>query len=147
MLTTWLPEENIQFIDAVNDWKQAINLSAAPLLKSRAITEQYPKAILKSHQELGPYYVLAPGLAMPHARPEQGVIKNGLSLLHIKEGVSFDARENDPIYVVIMLCALSGDEHIRMISALAEVFSDETRLEGLLKAETMHDIQCVITNR
>ncbi|NUU66547.1 PTS sugar transporter subunit IIA [Enterobacteriaceae bacterium BIT-l23] len=147
MLTTWLPEENIQFVDAVNDWKQAINLSAAPLLKSRAITEQYLEAILKSHQELGPYYVLAPGLAMPHARPEQGVIKNGLSLLHIKEGVSFDARENDPIYVVIMLCALSGDEHIRMISALAEVFSDEMRLEGLLKAETMHDIQCVITNR
>jgi PTS system ascorbate-specific IIA component len=147
MLTTWLPEENIQFVDAVNDWKQAINLSAAPLLKSRAITEQYLEAIFKSHQALGPYYVLAPGLAMPHARPEQGVIKNGLSLLHIKEGVSFDARENDPIYVVIMLCALSGDEHIRMISALAEVFSDETRLEGLLKAETMHDIQCVITNR
>lgn len=146
MLTTWLPEENIQIVDAVSDWKQAINLSARPLLKKGAISEQYPVEIIKSHQALGPYYVLAPGLAMPHARPEQGAIKNGLSLLHIKKGVSFDADENDPIYVVIMLCALSGDEHIRMISALAEVFSDEARLSRLLKASTVNEIQSVINH-
>jgi len=105
MITTWLPAENIQIVDSVSDWKQAIRLSAQPLLAKETMTEAYIDAIFNSHQELGPYYVLAPGLAMPHARPEQGAIKNGLSLLHIKQGVSFDAEENDPVYVVIMLCA------------------------------------------
>jgi len=81
---------------------------------------------------------------MPHARPEQGAIKNGLSLLHIKNGVSFNAQENDPIYVVIMLCALSGDEHINMITALAEIFSDDARLSALLKAASLEEIQQVI---
>ena len=141
MITTWLPAENIQIVDSVNDWKQAITLSAQPLLAKGAITEDYIKAIFNSHQELGPYYVLAPGLAMPHARPEQGAIKNGLSLLHIKQGVSFDADENDPIYVVIMLCALSGEEHINMITALAEIFSDDERLAALLEASSMEAIQ------
>ncbi|HDG1681336.1 TPA: PTS sugar transporter subunit IIA [Kluyvera ascorbata] len=144
MITTWLPAENIQIVDSVNDWKQAITLSAQPLLAKGAITEDYINAIFNSHQELGPYYVLAPGLAMPHARPEQGVIKNGLSLLHIKQGVSFDADENDPIYVVIMLCALSGEEHINMITALAEIFSDDERLAALLEASSMEAIQSVI---
>ncbi len=144
MITTWLPVENIQIVDSVSDWKQAIRLSAQPLLAKETITEEYVEAIFKSHQELGPYYVLAPGLAMPHARPEQGAIKNGLSLLHIKQGVSFNADENDPIYVVIMLCALSGDEHINMITALAEIFSDDERLSALLKASTMETIQTVI---
>ena len=144
MITTWLPVENIQIVDSVSDWKQAIRLSAQPLLAKETITEEYVEAIFKSHQELGPYYVLAPGLAMPHARPEQGAIKNGLSLLHIKQGVSFNAEENDPIYVVIMLCALSGDEHINMITALAEIFSDDERLSALLKASTMETIQTVI---
>jgi len=134
MITTWLPAENIQIVDSVSDWKQAIRLSAQPLLAKETMTEAYIDAIFKSHQELGPYYVLAPGLAMPHARPEQGAIKNGLSLLHIKQGVSFDAEENDPVYVVIMLCALSGDEHINMITALADIFSDDERLSALLKA-------------
>lgn len=144
MITTWLPAENIQIVDSVSDWKQAITLSAQPLLAKNAITEGYIEAIFNSHRELGPYYVLAPGLAMPHARPEQGAIKNGLSLLHIKQGVSFDADENDPIYVVIMLCALSGDEHINMITALAEIFSDEDRLSALLNAASMEAIQTVI---
>lgn len=144
MITTWLPAENIQIVDSVNDWKQAITLSAQPLLAKGAITEDYINAIFNSHQELGPYYVLAPGLAMPHARPEQGAIKNGLSLLHIKQGVSFDADENDPIYVVIMLCALSGEEHINMITALAEIFSDDERLVALLEASSMKAIQSVI---
>ncbi|AXF60424.1 PTS mannitol transporter subunit IIA [Leclercia sp. W6] len=144
MITTWLPAENIQIVDSVSDWKQAIRLSAQPLLAKETITEEYVEAIFNSHQELGPYYVLAPGLAMPHARPEQGAIKNGLSLLHIKQGVSFNAEENDPIYVVIMLCALSGDEHINMITSLAEIFSDDERLSALLKASTMETIQTVI---
>ncbi|ROU17183.1 PTS mannitol transporter subunit IIA [Kluyvera ascorbata] len=144
MITTWLPAENIQIVDSVNDWKQAITLSAQPLLAKGAITEDYINAIFNSHHELGPYYVLAPGLAMPHARPEQGAIKNGLSLLHIKQGVSFDADENDPIYVVIMLCALSGEEHINMITALAEIFSDDERLVALLEASSMEAIQSVI---
>ncbi len=144
MITTWLPAENIQIVDSVSDWKQAIRLSAQPLLAKETMTEAYIDAIFNSHQELGPYYVLAPGLAMPHARPEQGAIKNGLSLLHIKQGVSFDAEENDPIYVVIMLCALSGNEHINMITALADIFSDDERLSALLKASSIEEIQRVI---
>jgi len=144
MITTWLPAKNIQIVDSVSDWKQAIRLSAQPLLAKETITEEYIEAIFNSHQELGPYYVLAPGLAMPHARPEQGAIKNGLSLLHIKQGVSFDAEENDPVYVVIMLCALSGDEHINMITALADIFSDDERLSALLKASSIESIQRVI---
>jgi PTS system ascorbate-specific IIA component len=144
MITTWLPAENIQIVDSVSDWKQAIRLSAQPLLAKETMTEAYIDAIFNSHQELGPYYVLAPGLAMPHARPEQGAIKNGLSLLHINQGVSFDAEENDPVYVVIMLCALSGDEHINMITALADIFSDDERLSALLKASSIEEIQRVI---
>ena len=144
MITTWLPTENIQIVDSVCDWKQAITLAAQPLLDKESITQVYIKAILNSHQELGPYYILAPGLAMPHARPEQGGIKNGLSFLHIKQGISFDSEDNDPIYVVIMLCAISGDEHINMITALADIFSDDERLSALLKASSMEKIQAVI---
>ncbi len=144
MITTWLPPENIQIVDSVCDWKQAITLAAQPLLEKEAITQAYIQAIFNSHQELGPYYVLAPGLAMPHARPEQGGIKNGLSLLHIKQGISSDSQDNDPIYVVIMLCAISGNEHINMITALADIFSNDERLSALLKASSMEKIQAVI---
>lgn len=144
MLSSWLTPENIQIVAGVDNWQAAIRRAAAPLLAQQAITPAYLDAIFTSHAELGPYYLLAPGLAMPHARPEEGVQKNALSLLRITDGVSFNSAENDPVYVVVMLCALSGDEHIKMISELAELFSDDSRLQQLLKASTLPALQAVI---
>ena len=144
MIRDWLTPDKINVINSIDHWKNAVRLSAEPLLAQGYMAEHYIEAILKSHEELGPYYLLAPGLAMPHARPEQGALRNGLSLLHIKEGISFGSTENDPVYVIIMLCARSGNEHITMIGELAELFSDQQKLERLLKADDIKAIQAVI---
>lgn len=144
MIRDWLTPDKINVINAIDNWKNAVRLAAEPLLAQGYMAEHYIEAILKSHAELGPYYLLAPGLAMPHARPEQGALRNGLSLLHIKEGISFGSTENDPVYVIIMLCARSGNQHISMIGELAELFSDQQKLERLLKADDIKAIQAVI---
>ena len=144
MIRDWLTPDKINVINSIDNWKNAVRLSAEPLLAQGYMAEHYIEAILKSNEELGPYYLLAPGLAMPHARPEQGALRNGLSLLHIKEGISFGSTENDPVYVIIMLCARSGNEHITMIGELAELFSDQQKLERLLKADDIKAIQAVI---
>lgn len=146
MLSDWLKAGNIHITESVGHWQDAVRQAAAPLLAQQAITPGYVEAIFRSHAELGPYYVLAPGLAMPHARPEDGTQKNALSLLNIRQGVSFGSAENDPVYTVIMLCAISGEEHIKMISELAELFSDETRLQHLLTATTLPAIQAAIND-
>lgn len=144
MLSNWLQPGNIQIIESVSHWQDAIRQAAAPLLAGQAITPDYPEAIFRSHAQLGPYYVLAPGLAMPHARPEEGALKNALSLLRINQGVSFASEENDPVYVVILLSAVSGEDHIKMISELAELFSDDSRLRQLLSATTLPALTAVI---
>lgn len=89
MISDWLTPDKINVINTIDTWENAIRLAAEPLLAQEYVTQEYITAILKSHEEIGPYYVLAPGLAMPHARPEEGVLRNGLSLLHITEGVAF----------------------------------------------------------
>lgn len=144
MLAKWLTADRINIVEQVADWRDAVRLSAAPLLAAGAISPNYLEAIFASHEQLGPYYVIAPGLAMPHARPEEGVISNGLSLLYVKRGVHFDAAENDPVYVVITLCALSGEEHLQMISQLAELFSDESDLQALIRADSYSALNALI---
>lgn len=146
MLSNWLQPENIQLTESVGHWQEAIRQVAAPLLAQQAITPDYLEAIFRSHAQLGPYYVLAPGLAMPHARPEEGALKNGLSLLRINQGVSFDSAENDPVYVVILLSAVSGEEHIRMIGELAGLFSDDFRLQQLLSATTLSALTAAVSD-
>ncbi len=66
-LTQWLNAEKIQYIERVSDWKAAIQVAGDPLLSEGAISQDYIDTIIRLKQETGPYFVIAPRIAMPHA--------------------------------------------------------------------------------
>lgn len=144
MLNKWIFEQTIQLQDSVENWPQALEICARPLLEMNVIAPEYITAIVEQHQKLGPYYVLAPGLAMPHARPEEGAKGLGLSLLKLKKGISFGAGEFDPVDVIVMLAAPDKHSHIEMISALAELFSSDEDMAQLHVATTREEIKAII---
>ncbi|EMM4083226.1 PTS sugar transporter subunit IIA [Shigella flexneri] len=145
MLNTWLSDSTIALRKSVDSWQQALDICGRPLLDAGLITKDYLTAIKKQHEELGPYYVLAPGLAMPHARPEEGAKGLGLSLLKLEKGVSFNAKEFDPVDIIILLAAPDNHSHIEMISVLAELFSSEKDLRALHQANTLEEIKEIIS--
>ncbi|WP_297202601.1 PTS sugar transporter subunit IIA [uncultured Pluralibacter sp.] len=144
MLSTWIHDGTINVQEKVASWQEALDICARPLLQAKIIDPEYVAAIIEQHQKLGPYYVLAPGLAMPHARPEEGANGLGLSLLKLREGVSFGAAEDAPVDVIIMLAAPDRHSHIEMISALAELFSSDEDLQQLHQAQTLEEIKNII---
>lgn len=144
MLTTWLHDATIRLQESVEAWPQALEIAARPLLTAGIITPDYVTAIMTQHRKLGPYYVLAPGLAMPHARPEEGAQGLGLSLLKLHRGVAFGSEDGDPVDVIVMLAAPDKHSHIEMISALAELFSSEKDMEKLHQAKSMEEIKKII---
>lgn len=144
MLKKWIYDTTITLQDSVENWPQALELCAKPLLDMQVIEPEYVTAIIQQHHTLGPYYVLAPELAMPHARPEEGAKGLGLSLLKLKQGVSFGAGEFDPVDVIIMLAAPDKNSHIEMISSLAELFSSDADMAELHQANTLEEIKKII---
>ncbi|MCU6329251.1 PTS sugar transporter subunit IIA [Enterobacter quasiroggenkampii] len=144
MLKKWIYDTTITLQESVENWPQALELCAKPLLGLQVIEPEYVTAIIQQHHTLGPYYVLAPGLAMPHARPEEGAKGLGLSLLKLKQGVSFGAGEFDPVDVIIMLAAPDKNSHIEMISSLAELFSSDTDMAELHQVNTLEEIKTII---
>ena len=144
MLNTWISDATITLQQRVEDWSQALDICARPLLEAGVIEKKYVAAIVEQHRKLGPYYVLAPGLAMPHARPEEGANGLGLSLLKLQQGVSFGCEEFDPVDLVIMLAAPDKHSHIEMISALAELFSSDEDMHKLHQATCLEEIKTII---
>ncbi|WP_159865872.1 MULTISPECIES: PTS sugar transporter subunit IIA [unclassified Raoultella] len=144
MLSKWIFDATITLRQSVEAWPQALEVCATPLLDAGVIAPEYVTAIVEQHAKLGPYYVLAPGLAMPHARPEEGTKGLGLSLLKLEQGVSFGSEEFDPVDVIIMLAAPDKHSHIEMISALAELFSSDEDMEQLHQAKTLEEIKTII---
>lgn len=139
-LAKWLNEEKIQFLESVPDWQAAIEAVARPLLHEQVISQRYVDTIIQQKQDIGPYFVIAPRIAMPHARPEQGAEKLGLSVLKLAQGVNFDADENDPVDILFMFAAPDSNSHIEMITQLAEVLSDEEKMAQVLSVANQAEL-------
>ncbi|RJT26567.1 PTS sugar transporter subunit IIA [Buttiauxella izardii] len=144
MLKTLLTAEVIQVVEQAKDWRDAVAISCQPLIENGSIEPRYIDAIYRSHEAIGPYYVVGPGIAMPHARPEEGANKLALALTLITSGVNFDADENDPVKLLIVLAATDSTSHIEAISQLAQLFDNEPDIQAILSAKTSQDILSVI---
>lgn len=146
-ISSWLNESKVQFVSSVPDWKSAIQLAGRPLLDEGAISQAYIDAIIQQKEATGPYFVIAPGIAMPHARPEQGAVSLGLSVLKIGEPVSFDSEENGPVDAVFMFSAPDSNSHIEMISQLAEVLSDDDMMEKVFAVQSTDELQALLLSK
>ena len=144
MLKTLLTPDVVQVIPQVKDWREAIKIACQPLIDKGCIEPRYVDAIYKSHEQIGPYYVLGPGIAMPHARPEEGVNQLSLALTIIEKGVEFGADENDPVKLLIVLAATDNDSHINAIVKLAELFDNQDDIDTLLQAKSKAEVLAVI---
>ena len=92
-------------------------------------------AIIATHEKIGPYYVLAPQIALAHARPEDGALRQGLALLVLEQPVAFHSTENDPVDLVWMFCATDHKAHLSMLAALAELLDNAATLAAIRAAK------------
>ncbi|WP_354625659.1 PTS sugar transporter subunit IIA [Psychromonas sp. MME2] len=144
MLKTLLTEDVINIYDSTENWQEAVTLGCQPLIDNGAINPSYLDAIFRTHEEIGPYYVVGPGIAMPHARPEDGVNKLSLSLTIIKNGVKFNNEENDPVKLLLTLAATDSESHVLAIQQLVELFMNEEHVETICNADTVAEIRSII---
>jgi ascorbate PTS system EIIA or EIIAB component len=114
------------------DWQEAVRLGCERLQAAGVVDERYYPAILRNVAEYGPYFLLAPGIAMPHARPHDGVHQNGFALVTLEQPVCFGDPDNDPVDILITLAAVDARAHsedgIRQIVAL---FNDAANFDRL----------------
>ncbi|MCG9580121.1 PTS sugar transporter subunit IIA [Vibrio tubiashii] len=146
MLSELITSDVIRVHAEASDWKDAVQKSCQALLDNGAVEPIYVEAIFRSHQELGPYYVVGPGMAMPHARPEDGVNRLSLAITVIQNGVNFDSEGNDPVKMLVTLAATDSDSHVGAISKLAELFMNEEHVEQICNAQSVDDVLAVIKN-
>lgn len=117
-----------QFTDRPLNWRSAVKLACRPLEQQRIITEGYARAIISATEKDGPWYVLSPSFALPHARPEEGVLSknSALSLLCCREAVDFPGHAG--IRLIVVLAAADSEQHIQTIQRLVCWLDEQDRL-------------------
>jgi len=120
----------------VVNWEAAVDGVGQLLLDAGKIEAAYIPAMKRVLKEMGPYAVIAPGIVLLHARPEDGVLEPCLGLMTLKEGVPFGHSENDPVDLVFALGAVDKQAHVLSLKALAELLGQAEFLRKLRAAAT-----------
>ena len=136
-----LLESNIQILPQVDSWEEAIKIASRPLLEKGYIEPRYIDTMISKVNELGFYIVLSEDVAMPHSRPEDGVLKMGMSLLKLDTPAKFG---NNNIQIVITLAAKDNESHIDALANLVELLNDDEKIEKIKLAKTNQEILEII---
>ncbi|WP_338556767.1 PTS sugar transporter subunit IIA [Erwinia sp. E_sp_B04_7] len=139
-----LQEANaIQVGITAGDWREVIALAALPLVSGGYINPSYPEAVIANTLTHGAYYVFEEGIAIPHARPEAGVLKDCFSMVLLDEPISFDG--SDKADIVIMFGARDSNAHIEEgIRAIVTLLEDEETLVRLRKASSAAEVLAIL---
>ena len=128
------------------DWRAAVRVAGDVLARAGIATPAYADEMIRMIEEHGPYVVIAPGLALAHARPGPAVLSDGLAIVTLASPVNFGHPHNDPVSVVLGLAIATADEHLAAVAELANVFNDSTAITDLAAATTVAEVQRIMAS-
>lgn len=139
-----IQQKNIRIIDEVADWKEAISQAVMPLIENGYVETRYVDSIIENTEKFGPYYVIAPNIALPHARPEQGVLKKQLGILLLRHPIKF-SQDGFDVRLLITLAASDSESHLQTLSKLSDILGDDDRIGKILGASSVEEIYRLFT--
>lgn len=133
-----LEKQNVRILNEAKDWKTAICFAVMPLEEQGYVESRYKEEIISNVVSMGPYIVLAPYVALPHARPEQGVIRSQIAITLFKNEVFFE--KSIPAKLFIVLAASDNSSHLDALVSITEILQDEDKVAEILKAEDIETL-------
>jgi len=134
-----LKKENVRILNAVSDWKDAIQIAIEPLIEQGYCEQRYIDGIIANTYKFGPYYVLCENLALIHAEANKGVIATQLSITVLKNPVKFK-KDGVDVRILIGLGAIDSEAHLYAMQAISNIFTDVNRINKIINASSTEEI-------
>lgn len=141
-----LTKDRIRVAVRARDWRHLVDQVGEIMVAAGDVQPTYTQAMKKVIEDIGTYCVIAPGIVLLHARPEEGVNRVCLAIATLEEGIDFGC-ENDPVLLAIGLGAVDHEGHIELLRDVAQLLSDKARLARLLAAKTKEELLDVVCGR
>jgi mannitol/fructose-specific phosphotransferase system IIA component len=122
-----LPQNGIRLgLSATDKW-DAIRQCGAVLLELDAVEAGYPETMLEREKSVSTF--IGEGVAIPHGTDEsRALVRNTtLGVLQFPGGVDWDGQT----VTICVAIAAKGDEHVAVLSALAQILMDPAQAEQL----------------
>ncbi|QHW36161.1 PTS sugar transporter subunit IIA [Staphylococcus ursi] len=138
-----LTEDKISVKECVVSWEEAIKEASQPLIDQAYFSQSYVDAMIDSVYRYGPYIVIAPEIAIAHARPNGNVNKVGVSLLKLNEHIDFGEKSHYAS-LVFVFSAVDTHSHLDILQSLARVLGDIETVESLIQSHDEAEILAIL---
>lgn len=140
-----IKKEHIKSIESVQNWEEAIRIAAESLLQDQSITENYVQKMISNVREMGPYIVISNDIAIPHARPEDGVLKTAVAILKLKNRVVFSPEKS--VNTILVLAGSSNGSHINILRDISMILSDKENYQKLIDADDVNVLYEILNRK
>ncbi len=140
MIEKIIREDLIRLHVKANDWKDAVRLSAQPLVDDQIVTKNYVDEIINSVNEYGPYFVIAPHVALAHAPSKAGANELAMGITVLEPSIKFHNDDNDPVSYVFTLSAPDSNSHLKAMQELVYLLSDDNFYQVLSDSQNPSEI-------
>lgn len=142
MLKKLVEQNHYLFIEKIDTWQEAIRMSCKTLEQDNSVDPSYAEEIIACVTKYGPYIVLMPNVAMPHATENaMGVNKTAIAFMKVEEPVLFEdngSKKSAQLFFTIASC--DSEKHLQNMQMLCELLTNELLIEELAKAKTPEEL-------
>lgn len=127
------------------DWQEAVYMAGNLLQEIDAVEPRYIQGMIRCIESFGTYSVICPGVAMPHARPEDGAKAVAVSLVQLAKPVLFGKDgETKPVDLIFAFSTTDEQAHLKMMLDLWMLFNDKGALDKLRRCCSYEEVLLII---
>ncbi len=135
-----LTHQTVKVLVPAAHWRRVVLEAGKLLLLIGAVEGRYISAIVNLTTEHGPFMVVAPGVALLHAQPRDGVRQLSMGLITLQSPVEFGHSEYDPVFMAFILGAIDGEAHLFAMQQLARLIRNRQALEAIGSANSADEV-------
>jgi len=144
-ITDLLDRRSVSLTAAPKGKSEALDMAVDLMVKSEKISdrEAYRKQVYLREEESTTG--IGEGIAIPHGKCD-AVKKPGLAAMVIKNGVEFEALDDEPVTLLFLIAAPNTEDniHLGVLSKLSVMLMDEEFTESLRNASSVDEFMDII---
>jgi Transcriptional antiterminator len=133
-----LEKGNVQCIDKISNWRDALAQAALPLLENGNIETSYVDCMITDNEMYGCSTYLGNGVYLAHTQSRGNVKRSGVAVLTIKKGVNFGV--NYKVRILLVVASTDKNEHFTVLKEAVKICTDENKVEKMLRCTKEEDL-------
>lgn len=134
MRTSPILQAAIAVQESALDFRSGIITACNLLVDCDFVLPEYVNQVIENLERLGPYFMVAPQVAIAHSKPSAEVLRPGISLLKLLQPVASGNELHPEASLIFALATPDPIEHVELLGSLAELLSDSEVMNRLLNA-------------